>query len=150
MTDERRHTLDEKFDTSYTRDSDGCWLWTGSTTGDGYGVLRGRRAHRYSYQRYKGPIPPDHEVRHQCHVKRCVNPDHLLTGTPQQNAMDDVVAGKRKSRLSPEEVERIRNGIKPEPMFRVPEGYRPTLHPVASVGIPVPGRPGEWTWVLLD
>ena len=62
----------------------GCWLWTG-TTQKGYGAYRpaGKvhrymlRAHRYAYQRMRGPIPPNQELDHLCRQKRCVNPDHL-------------------------------------------------------------------------
>jgi hypothetical protein len=62
----------------------GCWLWTG-TTQKGYGAYRPAasvhqfmvRAHRYSYERLRWPIPVHQELDHLCRQKRCVNPDHL-------------------------------------------------------------------------
>lgn len=59
----------------------GCWLWTESDNGRGYGrVCRGNKmqqAHRVFYELFKGPIPEDAELDHLCRVKCCVNPDHL-------------------------------------------------------------------------
>lgn len=67
---------------------DGCWLWTGAKTGNGYGMVRSSRSkttplsrvfltHRLSYEHYIGPIPEGTEIDHLCCVKACVNPDHL-------------------------------------------------------------------------
>ena len=68
----------------------GCLLWWGTTTRDGYGVLRinGKihRAHRYSWQRDNGPIPRGMVVDHVCHTPACVNVDHLRVATVSQNA----------------------------------------------------------------
>ena len=70
---------------------DGCWMWTGAKDKDGYGIFShdgsAKRAHRLSYIHYKGAIPKGHVIRHSC-KNLCVNPDHLKTGTQQQN-MDD-------------------------------------------------------------
>lgn len=66
----------------------GCWLWTGALS-CGYGVIgvngRSMRAHRWSYERDKGPIPPELEIDHLCRVKCCVNPDHLEAVTHSVN-----------------------------------------------------------------
>ena len=76
-----------------------CWLWTGARTSDGYGVMGvGRkqfRAHRLSYQEFKGEIPLGMQVCHSCDVPLCVNPDHLFVGTPQQNTDDMIAKGRR-------------------------------------------------------
>ena len=42
----------------------GCWVRTGPTDKDGYGIYRGRRAHRVAYELSKGPIPKGKVVRH--------------------------------------------------------------------------------------
>lgn len=34
-------------------------------------------AHRLVYETIHGPVPEGHEVDHQCHNHRCINPDHL-------------------------------------------------------------------------
>lgn len=72
----------------------GCWLWTGGRYSNGYGAMPLGRisenmpAHRFSYQRYKGEIPPGIFVCHKCDTKTCVNPDHLFLGTHTQNMRD--------------------------------------------------------------
>jgi len=75
----------------------GCWLWTASRNGDGYGFMtvgsRGidrsyRGAHRVSYEIYVGPIPDGMCVLHRCDVPACVNPAHLFLGTQRDNALD--------------------------------------------------------------
>jgi hypothetical protein len=72
----------------------GCWLWTGGSTADGYGLmsLNGKqdRAHRLSYKIYCGEVPEGMGVLHRCDVPYCVNPDHLYVGTQQQNCQDQV------------------------------------------------------------
>ena len=59
----------------------GCWLWTESDNGRGYGRAtrnnRAQQAHRVFYELLKGPIPDGHELDHRCRVTFCVNPDHL-------------------------------------------------------------------------
>ena len=50
--------------------------------------------HRASYILHKGDIPVGKLVRHLCHVKLCVNPDHLALGTAKANARDEKDAGK--------------------------------------------------------
>jgi len=74
-------------------DQRGCWLWTGriGTGGYGYfgqkvdGVRKTRRAHRVSYELFVGPIPEGQQVDHLCHVRACVNPDHLEAVRPVTN-----------------------------------------------------------------
>lgn len=65
-----------------------CWLWGGMTSRSGYGIFHGRPAHRASYELHKGPIPDGLLIRHTCDTPPCVNPDHLLVGTPADNARD--------------------------------------------------------------
>jgi hypothetical protein len=72
-----------------------CWEWTGARNSHGYGHFKADRrnviTHRWVYELTNGPIPPgDLEVRHMCHNRVCVRPDHLLLGTPQDNANDRV------------------------------------------------------------
>jgi len=73
-----------------------CWEWTASYARGGYGqfftsILDGRqwhRAHRFSYIAHKGEIPDDCVVMHTCDNPKCVNPDHLITGTQADNIKD--------------------------------------------------------------
>jgi hypothetical protein len=61
----------------------GCWLWTGATTAQGYGVIwrdsRVVKAHRWIYEILVGPASEN--LHHRCEVKGCVNPDHLAAMT---------------------------------------------------------------------
>lgn len=82
------------------RKDGGCWIWTGSCTRDGYGVLIiGRkqvRAHRASYEAFNGPITNGELVRHTCDTPRCVNPSHLILGSAKDNTADMDSRGRRR------------------------------------------------------
>lgn len=59
----------------------GCWVWLGSSTQAGYGVMwngeHNTSAHRIAHEVFIGPIEDGHTVDHLCRVRCCVNPDHL-------------------------------------------------------------------------
>ena len=61
--------------------TDECWNWKGGKYPLGYGYfsMNGKtiRAHRLSYELFKGEIPEKLHVHHQCHNRGCVNPEHL-------------------------------------------------------------------------
>ena len=67
----------------------GCWLWCGTRTHDGYGMTRasGRNvlAHRWFYEHFVGPIPEGLQLDHLCRVEPCVNPRHLEPVTGLEN-----------------------------------------------------------------
>lgn len=72
----------------------GCWLWRGNWNENGYGQMtvrsggrqRSRRAHRASYEAFKGPIPPGLVIDHLCRTPCCVNPQHLEAVTYRENS----------------------------------------------------------------
>lgn len=92
----------------------GCWIWVGCCQPSGYGKVRlyskaPEQAHRAFYIVLKGPIPDGLHVRHTCDVRCCVNPDHLVLGTPSEN-MQDMARRERGNtrRLRAENVKEIR------------------------------------------
>lgn len=81
--------------------TEGCWLWTGATTHGGYGVLHGPgkkgkmiRAPRFSYELHYGPVSSDLDILHRCDNPICVRPEHLFTGTAQDNTDDMMAKGR--------------------------------------------------------
>ena len=65
-----------------------CWLWMGAKV-KGYGSFRfGKRAvlaHRFSYERFVGPIPDELTIDHLCRNRACVNPLHMEVVTMHEN-----------------------------------------------------------------
>jgi hypothetical protein len=73
-------------------DENGCWVYTGWTGGDGYGMISlGRRGqgrvytHRFVYELNVGQIPEGLTIDHLCRVRRCCNPAHLEPVTHAEN-----------------------------------------------------------------
>ena len=66
-----------------------CWLWQGAKNSKGYGsyLHNGRlsSAHHVSYNELVGEIPEGMQTDHTCHVRHCVNPDHLELVIPKRN-----------------------------------------------------------------
>jgi hypothetical protein len=93
----------------------GCHEWRSTVKRDGYGAFyfRGRSgfpAHRVSYILFNGSIPEGKCVMHKCDNKICVNPEHLMIGTAQDNIKDMDLKGRRgtKSKITYAESDEIR------------------------------------------
>lgn len=72
-----------------------CWVWSAAQDKDGYGIFQVNRkaikAHRWSYEYFRGKIPEGLMVRHLvCDYPPCVNPRHLEVGTAKDNTQDSV------------------------------------------------------------
>lgn len=96
-----------------TEDAHGCWIWGGSISAQGYGVAsrdsRKITAHRLSFKTFHGNLPDALDVRHKCDVRRCVNPDHLESGTRADNNRDTAQRGRHgNAKLSNDDVVDIR------------------------------------------
>lgn len=84
---------------THINEATGCWEWTGSVVGRGYGATkvpnpkggwRNEYVHRLSYMLHNGPIPPGKQVLHRCDNMPCWNPEHLFSGTNTENRQDSV------------------------------------------------------------
>lgn len=111
----------EKFESLIEKGAPGeCWRWKGVVSSSGYGFFKldGKQwlAHRLSVILLKAEDPSDKVVRHTCDNPICVNPDHLLVGTTQDNVNDRVArnrsaTGERNfnTKLTPDQVRKIRS-----------------------------------------
>ena len=83
-----------------TPNENGCHLWTGAISANGYGAIRidntTQPAHRVAYELAKGSIPDGMLVTHSCDTPLCCNPNHLILGTHSENLQE---AYDRKLRL---------------------------------------------------
>lgn len=93
------HILDESFIEIIPWS--GCWIWMRGCTSSGYGVVylehhTPKYAHRASYEKHIGPIPPGLHILHTCDIPSCINPAHLYAGTNQDNIRDRMIRGRSK------------------------------------------------------
>lgn len=121
-------SLGERFWPKVAKSDDphGCWLWTASTFGKGYGQIlregkpyRTMGAHVAAYELASGqPVPDGFDVAHTCDVRLCVRNDepgvyavdgveyprfgHLFLTTNAVNARDMTLKGRHVSRSRPD------------------------------------------------
>lgn len=108
----RNGSLDAKFEYNYgtteqrfwmytdKRSDDECWTFKKVANSTGYaGIwdseeMRKKLAHRYSYELANGKIDGDVYIMHTCDNRLCVNPKHLVVGTPKENYDDMIKKGR--------------------------------------------------------
>lgn len=85
-----------------------CLIWTGATD-RGYGRISVdgvvQRVHRVAWELANGPIPDGLTIDHLCHVKACVNVEHLELVSHGENAsrgIRDFLARKRQAYPRPQ------------------------------------------------
>jgi hypothetical protein len=99
MQNKRKHPV-RKFLEDVSVHIDGCWHWLGDfNKTNGYGVTYVTEpkmlAHRYMWEvTHEQVIPPEHVVMHTCDQPYCVNPEHLLLGTQEDNIRDMMAKGR--------------------------------------------------------
>lgn len=80
----------------------GCWIWMGLINKQGYGLIaiNGilKKAHRVSYQAFRGGIPKQLVSDHLCRVRCCVNPWHIEIVTNQENIRRGVAGINNRSK----------------------------------------------------
>ncbi len=91
-------STEDRFWSKVRKTDDGCWFWLGGKI-KGYGrfaIDRRRyvRAHRYSFELTRGPVPDGLGVLHECDNPGCVRPDHLFVGTDADNVADRDAKGR--------------------------------------------------------
>ncbi len=86
---------------SHVKKTDKCWLWLACTDRKGYGQFRAKgkmaKAHRFSYELFKGKIPKGLFCLHSCDVPSCVNPAHLWLGSDADNVRDMILKGRGRA-----------------------------------------------------
>lgn len=95
---------------------DGCWEWQGCCGSHGYGQItfktKGMTTNRAAYEVFNGEIPQGMFVCHTCDYRRCINPEHLFLGTPQDNIDDMITKGRaaldNNRKLSDDQILKIR------------------------------------------
>jgi len=87
----------EGFCSRFVVEPTGCWIYQGTLSGDGYGVLHfgahgeesrtSTTAIRVAYELWRGPIPEGFEPDHICSCRPCICPDHLELVTRSENML---------------------------------------------------------------
>jgi hypothetical protein len=76
-----------------------CLNWLGALHRTGYpactkyGLFQSQALHREVFRLAQGYYPP--VVMHTCDNPKCINPEHLLPGTPKENVSDMDAKGRR-------------------------------------------------------
>lgn len=96
---------------------DVCWPWLGGSTHEkGYGVISYTMEGQHftilasrAVAALRGDMPfrgRKHNARHSCDNPPCINPAHIVPGTPKDNTADMLARGRRvQPRVSPTRVE---------------------------------------------
>lgn len=78
----------------------GCYLWQGTISPNGYGVIsiggKPISTHRLAWLLSRDEDPTGWYCCHTCDRKSCCNPSHLFLGTAKQNSEDAVAKGRYK------------------------------------------------------
>lgn len=98
-----KQVLEMLFEKSVFNEVTACREWKGYVRQSGYGEVGVKflskwnhvRVHRLAWMLMRGDIPKGLQLRHLCHNKICINTEHLMPGTSQENIQDNVIAGRQ-------------------------------------------------------
>lgn len=137
-TEFQRPSLMDRFHAGINKDeSSGCWLWKKATCSRGYGAIQlgvgvTGKAHRVSWELFRGPIPDGAFVLHKCDVRNCCNPEHLFIGDHDDNMRDMVSKGRspsgsrnRNAKLGADQVSRVLSDSRPATVVGPEMGVHP-------------------------
>lgn len=93
---------------AYGSFTDGCWLWGGARSPEGYGRVRiggiTRYVHRALLEWKLGrALKKSEHTDHLCRVRLCFRPSHLEVVTPRENVLRGLA-----TKLNDDQVENIR------------------------------------------
>lgn len=99
----------------------GCWVWTGTLSADGYGVInvggKRRYTHTWYYEEHVSPVPDGLEPDHLCRNRPCANPGHLELVTHREN----ILRGESPQAINARKTHCIRgHEFTPENTYRTP------------------------------
>lgn len=84
-------TTREKLEARTLQDDQGCYVWQGGKTRNGYGTVRheGKTyyVHRLAYEITYGVIPKGLQIDHLCRNRLCWKPEHLEAVTQRENLL---------------------------------------------------------------
>ena len=98
----------------YTKSNGDCQEWTRCLNTDGYprAVIDGNnntKVHRVVYELSTGLCADGLVIRHTCDNPKCINPKHLMIGTPADNMKDRDTKGRHGlAKITSKEVIAIR------------------------------------------
>lgn len=130
------------------RNEKGCWIYTGYTNKDGYGVISNGsgikrkflRCHRVMYEHFIEPISHGIFVCHDCDTPACCNPVHLFLGTQKDNVHDMIRKGRKpvtygeesyNHKLSEKQIKEIRKNK--NTLIKIAEQYGITKSHVSMI-----------------
>ena len=107
---------------NHVRVIEGCWLWEGALTHDGYGRFRLPHrtvvAHRWLYEQIVGPVV--NQLDHLCRVRNCVN---VLNHVEDVTAKLNIARGEGPAGINGRKTHCIRgHEFTPTNTYLVPKG----------------------------
>lgn len=80
-----------------------CWGWKDYIDTNGYSQFSidklPIKAHRYSYELFRGEIPEGMYIDHLCRNRSCVNPEHMEIVTNVENVLRGEGVGAKNARM---------------------------------------------------